>query len=246
MSAELERQVAVVTGAAGAIGSACVERLAGAGFKVVAADVEPDRLTPVSKLGDDIELVVADVSSRSGADQIIAACRGQVDVLLNIAGVGDGLMGADELDEDRWDQVVAVNQTGAFLIIRRALPLMLERQSGVIINMSSAAGLRGGRAGFAYTATKWALVGMAQNLAATFGSDGIRSHAVCPSRIEGAETLSRGAISERGRAHAQRDSGRPPAGKPDDIANIAMFLISDEAEHLNGLALPVDAGWLAY
>jgi NAD(P)-dependent dehydrogenase (short-subunit alcohol dehydrogenase family) len=246
MSLTSDQRVAVVTGAAGAIGSSCVQRLALADFRVIAVDAELDRLNGLSKFDGDIVPVVADVSSRSDADNVVSACSGRVDVLLNIAGVGDGLMGVDELDDERWDRVVAVNQTGAFLMTRRVVPLMLARHEGVVINMSSAAGLRGGRAGYAYTATKWALVGMAQNLAATLGPEGIRSHAICPSRIEGAETLSRGEISERGRARAQRDSGRPPAGTPADIAGIVMFLISDGARHLNGVALPVDAGWLAY
>lgn len=239
-------RVAVVTGAAGAIGSACVRSLAAADFRVVAVDVEPDRLEKVLQAPGDVVGVTADVSSRTGADEVISACEGRIDLLVNVAGVGDGLMGVEELDDDRWDQVVAVNQTAAFLLTRRAVPLMLAQEHGTVINMASVAGLRGGRAGYAYTATKWALVGMAQNLAAALGAQGIRSHAICPSKIDGAETLSRGAISELGRGRAKRDTGKPSSGTPEDVAAIVLFLISDGAKHLNGLAIPVDAGWLAY
>jgi NAD(P)-dependent dehydrogenase (short-subunit alcohol dehydrogenase family) len=243
---------AIVTGAAGAIGSACARRLAADGYRVLAADVEADRLksalagTGGNGGAGEIVPVVADVAGSGGADAIAGAAGGRVDVLLNVAGVGDGLMGIEELDDERWHRVVAVNQTGAFLLTRRVVPIMLARGSGVIINMASVAGLRGGRAGFAYTATKWALVGMAQNIAAGLGAQGIRAHAVCPSAIQGAETLSRGGVSETGRARARRDSGKPAAGVPGDVAATVAFLVSDEAQHLNGLALPLDAGWLAY
>jgi len=243
---ERGQRTAIVTGAAGAIGSACAGRLAADGYRVFAVDVEPDRLERVLALPGELVPVVGDVSDPGGADAIVAAAGGRVDVLLNVAGVGDALMGVEELDDERWLRVVSVNQTGAFLLTRRVVPLMLERGAGVVVNMSSAAGLRGGRAGFAYTATKWALVGMAQNIAAGLGPKGIRAHAICPSAIQGAETLTRGGVSEAGRARGRRDAGKPPAGVPDDVANTVAFLVSDQAKHLNGLAVPVDAGWLAY
>lgn len=241
-----EARTAIVTGAAGAIGSACARRLAADGYRVLAADVEADRLEAAFAGADGIVPVVADVSAAAGADAIAEAGRDRVDVLLNVAGVGDAMMGVEELDDDSWHRVVAVNQTGAFLLSRRVIPVMLARRAGVIINMSSAAGLRGGRAGIAYTATKWALVGMAQNIAAGLGPQGIRAHALCPSAIQGAQTLTRGGVSETGQARARRDSGKPPAGVPADVAATVAFLVSDQARHLNGLALPIDAGWLAF
>jgi NAD(P)-dependent dehydrogenase (short-subunit alcohol dehydrogenase family) len=243
-----ELRTAIVTGAAGAIGSACARRLAADGYRVLAADVEADRLKAAFShdAPGEIVQVVADVSDGAGADTIVEAAGDRVDVLLNVAGVGDALMGVEELDDAVWHRVIAVNQTGAFLMTRRVIPLMVAREAGVIINMSSVAGLRGGRAGFAYTATKWALVGMAQNIAAGLGPRGIRAHAVCPSAIAGAETLSRGGVSETGRARSRRDNGKPPAGVPADVAATVAFLVSDEARHLNGLALPLDAGWLAF
>jgi NAD(P)-dependent dehydrogenase (short-subunit alcohol dehydrogenase family) len=237
---------AIVTGAAGAIGSACTRSMAAAGYRVLAVDVEPDRLDRLKDVPGDIVTVMANVADSAGADQIAAAAHGRVDVLLNVAGVGDALMGIEELDDERWHRVISVNQTGAFLVTRRVVPLMLAAGTGVIINMSSVAGLRGGRAGFAYTATKWALIGMAQNIAASLGPQGIRAFAICPSAIQGAETLSRGGVSEIGRQRARRDPGKPPAGTPGDVAAAVAFLISDQAKHLNGLALPIDAGWLAY
>jgi NAD(P)-dependent dehydrogenase (short-subunit alcohol dehydrogenase family) len=243
-----ETRTAIVTGAAGAIGSACARRLAADGYRVLAADVEADRLKAAfsQDAAAGIVPVVADVSAGAGADTIVEAAGDRVDVLLNVAGVGDALMGIEELDDATWQRVIAVNQTGVFLLTRRVIPVMLAREAGVIINMSSVAGLRGGRAGFAYTATKWALVGMAQNIAAGLGPRGIRAHAICPSAIQGAETLTRGGVSETGRARSRRDNGKPPAGVPADVAATVAFLVSDEARHLNGLALPLDAGWLAF
>ena len=168
---------------------------------------------------------IADVSRPEGADEALAAAGGRVDVLLNVAGMGDGLRAIDETDDALWEKVISVNQTSVFLLTRRVIPHMKRQGAGVVINLSSVAGLRGGRAGIAYTASKWALVGMTQNIAATLGPVGIRCHAICPSAISGAVTLGDGQFSEQGRLRSARDSGRPAAGLPSDVAELGMFLI---------------------
>jgi NAD(P)-dependent dehydrogenase (short-subunit alcohol dehydrogenase family) len=240
-------KVAVVTGAAGSIGGAFVKSLVQEGYEVVAVDISPDRLELLQEQYPGITCVAADVSSREGADATLVACPGRADILCNIAGMGDGLFGADEMTDDFWDRVIAVNLTGSFRLARRLLPLMLEQGSGVIINLSSVAGLRGGRAGAAYTSSKWALIGLTQNIAANLGPEGIRCYAICPGGIEGAVTSGEITYSATGRERAMSRSaaGPIPRGKAEDVAALGMFLISDASHHLNGIAIPLDAGALA-
>jgi len=240
-----DTRTAIVTGAAGAIGGACVARLVSDGFRVIAADRSQERLEKMDTGGGDVVPVVANVADPADLDAIVEAA-GRVDALLNVAGTGDALMGLDELDDDRWDLVVAVNQTAAFRLSRRVVPQMLERGEGTIINLASVAGLRGGRAGIAYTASKWALIGMTQNIASTLGPQGIRAFAICPSGITGAVSLTDGGVSETGAARVRRDLRKPPPGKPQDVANLAAFLLGEESRHLNGVAIPLDAGLLAH
>jgi len=240
-------KTAVVTGAAGSIGSAFVNALVELGFQVVAVDISAERLKELHDQYPGIIPVAADVSALDGADAAIEACHGRADVLCNIAGMGDGLFGADEMTDDFWDRVIAVNLTGAFRLSRRVLPLMLDQGRGVIINLSSVAGLRGGKAGAAYTASKWALIGLTQNIAANLGPQGIRCYAICPGGIEGAVTSGEITYSQIGRERAlSRSSPRPIArGKAEDVAALGMFLISDASHHMNGIAIPLDGGLLA-
>ena len=237
---------AVVTGGAGGIGSEFVRQLVVAGAAVTAVDISPDRLGALAAEIPGLRVVAADISTSTGADAVLERVPDGVDILCNIAGIGDGLRGIDELGDDEWDRVMSINVGGAFRLCRRVVPHMVERRRGVIINLASAAGLRGGRAGIAYTASKWALVGMSQNIAASHGPSGVRCHAICPSAISGAVTLARGEVSDVGRRRVRRDLAKPSPGDPADVAALAMFLISDEAGHLNGTALPVDGGWLAF
>jgi NAD(P)-dependent dehydrogenase (short-subunit alcohol dehydrogenase family) len=129
---------------------------------------------------------------------------------------------------------------------------MIERGGGVIINTASVAGLRGARGGPAYTASKFGLVGLTQNIAATYAGDGIRCNAICPGPmgpLKAAGTRSEdmpGVASERGRAMLSRDREKPEGATSEDVAALAVFLARDEACRINGACIPVDSGWIAY
>jgi NAD(P)-dependent dehydrogenase (short-subunit alcohol dehydrogenase family) len=194
-----------------------------------------------------LETVVADVSTPGGVESALAAAGDEIDVVCNTAGVSDGGGSIEELTDSTWERVIRINLNSIYLVCNRAVPGMIKRGGGVIVNIASVAGLRGGRAGAAYTASKWAVVGLSQNIAASCGPDGIRCHAICPSRIDGAIAMSQGVTrTPKGVLRAERDSGRPKSGKPADVAALTSFLVSDAASHLNGLAVPADAGWLAF
>jgi NAD(P)-dependent dehydrogenase (short-subunit alcohol dehydrogenase family) len=244
----LADKTVVVTGAAGSFGHVLVETFLGSGARVVAVDIDGDALAELHAAQPAAGQVVADISLPAGADAVLAACDARIDVLVNNAAVSDQIALLDQVSEEVWRRSLAVNLTGPFLLCRRAIPGMLERGGGVIVNISSTAGLRGGRGGAAYTASKWGLVGLTENIAATHGDRGIRCNAICPGNT-GEGMGDRGGfdeLDERSLRVLTRDRGKPEAGRPEQIASVALFLAGDGASRVNGAAIPVDAGWIAY
>lgn len=234
-----------MTGAGGVIGRAIIARLVADGVRVIAVDRSETLLAELAGDKSGIVTVVGDVREAA----VIEAAFGQdwpVDILINNAGVADGGAALDELSEEIWDIVIDVNLTAAFRWSRRAIPGMLANGHGVIVNMASVAGLRGGRTGLAYTASKWALVGMVQNIAALLGPEGIRAVAVCPANVAGPFSLGDTPATERAIRNRTRDNGRTAASTGEDVAELVAFLTSDRARHINGVAVPLDQGWIAY
>jgi NAD(P)-dependent dehydrogenase (short-subunit alcohol dehydrogenase family) len=244
-------RVALVSGAGGAIGGAIARRLHRDGFTLFAIDLSAERLGTLSDELGGVATAVVDVTDAEQVESAVAAAaelgEGHVQVLVNATGVSDGAAALDEMTDDMWDRVMNANLRAFYLTSNRTVKHMIGSGGGVILNIASVAGLRGGRSGIAYTASKWAVVGLSQNTASSLGPEGIRSHAICPSRIEGVFTLGQGIErTPRGYISRDRDTMRPPAGNAEDVANVAGFLASDDSKHLNGLAVPVDGGWLAY
>lgn len=236
----------VVTGGAGSLGRAIVTRFLAEGARVVAADISAERLGQLAAEHPGVVTVAADLCTTEGTDAVMAAADGDVDILSINAGISDRGAALDELDEETWDRVISTHLTSAFLLSRRAVHPMLAKGAGVIILMSSIAGLRGGRTGLAYTSAKWAMVGMAQNIASSLGREGIRAYAVCPGNIAGAVTAANVTFTQRALENRGRDRLKPPGGTPEDVANLVSFLASDQARHINGVAVPIDNGWLAF
>ncbi|ODN65387.1 2-(R)-hydroxypropyl-CoM dehydrogenase [Methylobrevis pamukkalensis] len=151
-----------------------------------------------------------------------------------------------ETDDALWEKVLAVNLTGPFRVTRAALPAMLARGGGIFVNTCSIASFLGGRAGFAYTATKHGILGLTRAVAAEYGDRGIRCNGIAPGSVKTgiAQDMT---ISEAG--WALRTKGlatRPPQATGADIAPTAVFLASDAAAYINGTCLVADAGWTAY
>jgi NAD(P)-dependent dehydrogenase (short-subunit alcohol dehydrogenase family) len=232
----------VVTGAGSGIGKSMVEAFLAAGDRVVAVDVREERL---ASLPPRVVRVGADVSHAVGADRIIAAAGERLDVLCNNAGILDGMLLAGQMDEELWDRVLAVNLTGPFLLCRRALPAMVSMGGGVIINTASLSGIRGGRAGAAYTASKFGLVGLTQNIAATYARDNIRCNAICPGAVA-TDIVGSGKLGPDAPRLRERDREKPTAAAPDRIAKVAFFLASEDASYLNGAVIPIDGGASAF
>lgn len=244
--ANMHQKTVVITGAAGSFGRTLVNTFLEASADVIAVDVNPEGLQGLMQ-GRHLKLVVADISSSAGADSVMEVVVDVgVDVLINNAGVSDGLALVDEITEEVWQRTLAVNLTGPFLLCKRVVPGMLRRGGGVIVNIASVAGLRGGRGGVAYTSSKWGLVGLTQNIAATFGGRGIRCNAICPGNTENGMSDKPGAPNEAALRILSRDRDKPAPGQWSQVASVALFLASDEASRMNGAVLPVDAGWIAY
>jgi NAD(P)-dependent dehydrogenase (short-subunit alcohol dehydrogenase family) len=141
--------------------------------------------------------------------------------------------------------VLGVNLNGTMYTMRRAIPLMVEQGHGVIINITSAAGLGGGFAGAAYTTSKHAVIGLTKNSAVMYAKQGIRCLAVCPGAVSSGMPLG-GSPSQHGYAQLGPNLATiPRTGKPEEIASVIVLLASDEADFVNGAVIPVDGSWLA-
>lgn len=249
----LEDRVAIITGAASGIGRAMARRFAKEGAKLVLADLQEERLNKVAdELKSTNSAVIArlvDVGSPGDTEAMIQSAVdafGRLDVLCNNAGVLDNLTPVEDTSDELWDRVMRVNAKGPFLASRAGLKLMVEQGSGSIINTSSAAGLRGGRGGGAYTASKHAVVGLTRSIAWYYGSKGVRCNAIAPGAIMTA--MAGGFIPHQGGFDAYQPHFQmvPPHGRAADVADVALFLASDESRYVNGAVLPVDGGWMSF
>ena len=235
----------MVTGAATGIGAAMVAHFLEEDADVIGVDRHAERLGALETRAPRMTGVVADLATTEGVDRAVAAAGDRLDVLCNNAGIIDAMAPVDEASEEDWDRVLALNLTAVFRLCRRALPVMLAGGGGSIVNTASVAGLRAGRAGAAYTAAKFGVVGLTQNIAVTHGHRGIRCNAICPGSVrtsieEGIE------LSPWGSRVGARDRDKPEPAAPEQIASVAVFLATDAASRLNGAAIPVDGGWTAY
>jgi NAD(P)-dependent dehydrogenase (short-subunit alcohol dehydrogenase family) len=239
--------VAIITGAGSGIGLAMTTRFIEEGARVVAADITETGLARLGEIAG-ATAVRADVTVQADIDQLVATATslGRLDIVCNNAGIVDRFLPVGELTDEVWQRVLAVNLTGPMMLSRAAIPLMLQAGRGVIINTASVAGLAGARAGAAYVASKHGLVGLTRNIAASYGADGIRCVAIAPGAVNTGISLG-GAPSERGFAALNRTmSASLRVSEPVEIANVAVFLASDEASFVNGEVIVADGGWLAH
>jgi NAD(P)-dependent dehydrogenase (short-subunit alcohol dehydrogenase family) len=245
------KTVLVTGGAGGGMGYQLVKMFHAEGARVVTCDLNPDAVKALQAEFPDVVAMTVDVGD-PGALQELHERAGEVDVLCNHAAAGSGISPILEQDEDQWRAAFSVIVDAAFRLSKWTLPGMIERGGGVIINTASVAGLRGARGGIAYTAAKFALIGMTLNIAATYGDRGIRCNAVCPGPMgpqEKAAMTSQESIpglSEHGRRILTRDREKPPRALSEEVAALAVFLARDEARAINGACIPVDSGWIAY
>jgi NAD(P)-dependent dehydrogenase (short-subunit alcohol dehydrogenase family) len=250
----LEAKVALVTGAGslGGIGAAIVRALAAEGASVIASDVNGDGAAEVAR-ATGAEAMALDITDRTAIDEAmsgIAGGRGGLDILINNAGTIVGARPFLEVTADDWHRSVAVNLVGTADMCQAAIPLMLRRGGGAIVNISSMMGI-GGHAGFgAYTSTKHALIGLTKTIAAEFGDRGIRVNAVCPGHIATAMHMvaTRRLAEEAGIPLEEMKRRRydrvalKRVGETDEVAAVVAFLCGPGAAYITGAAIPVTGG----
>ncbi|MGH2531471.1 MAG: SDR family NAD(P)-dependent oxidoreductase [Thermomicrobiales bacterium] len=246
----LPETVALVTGGGSGIGRAISERFAREGAKVVAADLIGERAEETAQriqdAGGTAIGLQADVTSETAVQAMVAqtvATYGRIDVLVNNAGRsrGDDIL---SIDEATWDFNFNVVLKSAFLCAKAVLPGMLERGRGVILNTGSVNGLYG-IGEDAYSAAKAGMVNLTQNLAVRYGPAGVRVNCICPGTIRTPIWNER--LAQEPLVFEKLTKWYPlrRVGEPEDIANAALFLASDEASWITGVILPVDGGLTA-
>jgi NAD(P)-dependent dehydrogenase (short-subunit alcohol dehydrogenase family) len=248
----LDGKVAIVTGAGSGIGKAMARLFAKQGCMVAVVDVVQDRVNQVvseiSVSGRKALGLVRDLSKMSDADSMIdevVRVNGKVDVLCNNAGIMDAVKPVAETSDELWERVLNVNLNAPFRASRKVIPLMLKH-GGVILNTASVAGLYGGRAGAAYTVSKHGLLGLTKSIATSYGSRGIRCNAMVLGAVKTAIGLG-GEPDLLGMEVLKKTmSTMPRMAEPDEIAKLALFLVSDDASFLNGSCVVIDGGWAAY
>ncbi|WP_255248067.1 SDR family oxidoreductase [Paenibacillus sp. 7523-1] len=251
---KLSGKVAVVTGAASGMGKSIAKLFAAEGSNVIVSDINLDDAAKVvheiTEKGGCAIAHSANVAVEQDVDRLIEDAIkhfGTVDILINNAGIMDNFEPVEDVSDELWDKVLAVNTTGCMRTIRKVIPIFTEKKAGVIVNIASVGGLAGSRAGVAYTASKHALIGITKNVGFQYAKLGIRCNAVAPGGVNTNIGTSLTNPNSFGAENVMAGSGIGiRLGEPEEVAKIALFLASDESSFVNGTVITADAGNLAY
>ncbi len=255
MQCDLSGQVAFVTGAAGGIGRAIVQRLADNGARIVVADINAEGAEAVAAALPDAIAVGVDIRDEASIGHAVDTtlnAYGRLDILVNNAGVNTlaHRVGLDAFPVEEWHRIVSVDLDGLFLMSRAALqPMIAAGRGGRIVNIASVVGLAAMRLQSPFVAAKAGIIHLTRSMALELSVHGILTNAIAPGSIM-TEVTRQLFYGESGTFHARTEAfmrhiplGRP--GRPEEIAEAVLFLAAPEASYVNGQILAVDGGWTA-
>lgn len=251
---KLMNKVAIVTGAASGMGKSIALLYAKEGAKVVVSDLNLEGAHKVAEeitsAGGTALAIKTNVAVEEDIQALVdtaVSTYGTVDILVNNAGIMDNFEPAADIEDKNWERIFAVNTTSVMRATRKVLPIFLEKSSGVIVNIASAGGLNGARAGATYTASKHAVIGFTKNTGFMYAQQGIRCNAIAPGAVETniGSTITDPHKFGSARAYAGMATN-PRMGKPEEIAQVALFLAAEESSFVNGAVIVADGGWSAY
>ena len=248
----LAGKTALVTGGSGGIGSATLRRFVEEGASVISADIDEERgLQGVAELanqGAKAEFVRCDVSQKEDLEAAVARCvsqYGRIDVLFNNAATSSGGYVAD-LNLDDWERSIKIMLTASLYAMQAAIPHMLEQGGGSIIGTSSVYGVTAGPGISPYTTAKAGLINLMRTTAVEYGRKGIRANCICPGVVD---TPMFDAVLSVGLTSREKIADMHAIGRiiePEEVANLALFLASDESSAITGQAIVIDGGLLSH
>jgi NAD(P)-dependent dehydrogenase (short-subunit alcohol dehydrogenase family) len=248
MAGQLDGKVAIITGAGSGIGRASAIRFAAEGAKVVLGDKSEAVHETAKMIGDAATALQMDAGNEADVQKIVAlalSTHGQLDVAFANAGVSGGMAGIFDLTPEEWTEILRVNLIGPWLMAKHAGKTMADQgRGGAIIMTASVAGIRSGAGGPAYSASKAGVINLAKVTAQQLSETGVRCNAICPGLTETGMTKptfdyakEKDVMHKMGRLNPLRR-----AAQPEELANVALFLASDQASYVNGQAIAVDGG----
>lgn len=262
MELDLKGKIAVITGPAKGMGPAITSAFVREGCVLVLVGRDVEAMRPVEAAaraeGAQALIVGCDVTDGAQADACVRAAHerfGRVDILVNVAG-GSGPVGvpAWETTTEEFDEIVTLNMTGCFNMMRAVLPGMIAQRSGKIVNVGGTFGMRGRAGRMAYSASKWGLRGVTKSTALEAGPHNINVNCVAPGMVDGPRFREKvvpsvmrahGVSAEEAVAAHAKEYALGRIATADDVANACLFLASDVSRQITGVDLPVDGGWAA-
>jgi 3-hydroxybutyrate dehydrogenase len=256
----LDRKVGIVTGAASGIGLAIAEAFAKEGANVTIADLNEKggkkAVEGIERLGGDALFVRTNIAKREDCKRLIDETVkkfARIDILVNNAGI-QNVSPIVDFPEDKWDLLIGIMLTGAFLCTKYALPYMIKQKSGRIINMSSIHGLIGAKFKSAYVSAKHGVIGLTKVTALEMLEQGITANAICPTFVR--TPLVDKQIDDQAKAHGipreevlekviLAEAPMKRMLEPEEVAELVVYLSSDLARNITGTAIPIDEGWTA-
>ena len=244
---KLDRKVAIITGASGGIGRVAAVLFASEGAKVVIAsrsiEAGQETVRIIEEAGGEAIFIRTDVSQAEDVAKMVRATvdtYGSLDVLYNNAGIVHEPASTVDITVEEWEKTIAINLTGSWLGMKYAIPEMIKTGGGSIINTASLAAQVGVPNQIAYSATKGGIISMSKVAAVEYATKGIRVNCIAPGPI--ATPLLVGFFGEDGTRYLASLNPRGQLGKMEEVAQLALFLASDESSHIIGQTLAVDGG----